>query len=106
MPAVANAYLHRSGCHGQFLQLLTLRPHPAQARQAAEAALREQQGNEARERAALRTILDSKMRNLLSDLARGLAELPTGVRSCPLVAFTSAREALHLSPGMRASPAS
>lgn len=58
-------------------------PQPVfpQARQAAEAALQEQRGNEARERAALRTILDSKMRNLLSDLSRGLAELPPGVRA-------------------------
>ena len=58
------------------------RPAPlvAQARRAAEAALQEQRGNEARERAALRTILDTKMRGLVAELGRGLGELPPGVR--------------------------
>lgn len=54
---------------------------PSQARRAAEAALTEQRGNEARERAALRTILDTKMRKLLADLGAGLAELPPRVRT-------------------------
>lgn len=43
-------------------------------------ALGEQRGNEARERAALRTILDTKMRGLVAELGRGLADLPPGVR--------------------------
>ena len=69
----------------------------AKARQAAEAALQEQQDNEARERAALRTILDSKMRNLLGDLARGLAELPPGVRPSLLCAEHGVAKARQVS---------
>lgn len=61
-------------------QLESLAAERDQVRREAEAALQEQRGNEARERAALRTILDTKMRNLLADLGRGLSELPPGVR--------------------------
>ena len=65
----------------------------AQAKRAAEAALAEQRGNEARERAALRTILDSKMRGLLADLSRSLGDLPLEVQAvwCERVASACCR---------------
>lgn len=63
-----------------------------QVRREAEAALQEQRGNEARERAALRTILDTKMRNLLADLGRGLSELPPGVSTCCRAPHSTARQ--------------
>ena len=40
------------------------------------AMLREQCSNHAKERAALKTILDAKIKSLVSDISRSLAELP------------------------------
>lgn len=67
------------------------RPGAHQARRAAEAALQGQRGNEARERAALRTILDTKMRGLVAELGRGLAELPPGVSPDILITLVTSQ---------------
>ena len=62
--------------------LSTAWAHPPVQRWAGEAAaLREAAGVSMAERSALHTILDAKIRSLVAQLASGLRELPTQVRT-------------------------
>ena len=54
------------------------------------ASLREQCSNHAKERAALKTILDAKIKALVDDIGQSVADLPPEVRQsvCCYVAYT------------------
>ena len=60
------------------------------------AALREQCSNHAKERAALKTILDAKIKALVDDIGQSVSDLPPEVRLAPwLHTFTSYAGNLH-----------